>query len=84
MQKRSGTELERESAAGQTDDIENMTSPSTLGVTKATEMFKLDVYFLNYFDRRACRACSGSKDVKDVVHEGLRTRLQGVMGKLEK
>lgn len=49
MQKRSGTELERESAAVQTDDIENMTSPSTLGVTKATEMFKLDVYFLKLF-----------------------------------
>lgn len=45
MQKRSGTELERESAAGQTDDIENMISPSTLAVTKATELFKMDVFF---------------------------------------
>lgn len=42
--KRSGTELERESAGSQTDDIEKMTSSSIPGVTKATETFKLDVF----------------------------------------
>lgn len=66
-EKRSGTELERESAASQRHDIKNMTSPSTLGVMKATETVKLDVFifFFNYFDRHARCARRGSKDVAE-------------------
>lgn len=78
--------MESESAASQTDDIKNRTSPSTQGVMKATEMFKLDVFFFSLIiltDARDVLA-EAQKMLRIVVLEGLRTRLQGVMGKLEK
>lgn len=61
-----------------------MTSPSTPGVTKATETHRLEVFLslIILTDVRDALAAA-QKTLRSVALEGLRTRLQGVMGKLE-